>query len=174
MTTADEQAAGAGGTAVRTGADIESVSRNGLKQLVVKLRGRDEPAVNARVARCFPWSRPGEYLSILDADGRELALVRTLEELDAASRRVVEAEVHDKVFNPRIRKVVDRRDEFGVTSITAETDRGRVTFQLRSRDDVRVLSTTRALFRDADGNAYEVADLDELDAVSRRILDEYF
>ena len=61
-----------------------------------------------------------------------------------------------------------------MTSITAETDRGRVIFQVRTRDDVRVLSATRLLFRDADGNTYEVADSSALDAASRKFLQDYF
>jgi hypothetical protein len=49
-----------------------------------------------------------------------------------------------------------------------------VTFQVRSRDDVRVLSSTRALFRDADGNTYELADLNALDAAGQKWMQNYF
>lgn len=158
----------------RTGADVESVRRDAARQLVVTLKGRPEPAVNARAARCFPWSRPEEYVSLLDSAGHELALVKSLDELDPESRAIVLEELRDKIFNPRIRRVLGDRDEFGVVSITAETDRGTVTFQIRSRDDVRILSPTRALFRDADGNTYELADLRALDAAGRRALGAFF
>jgi len=153
---------------------IEKVSRNEIGQLVANVKGREVPVVDARVARCFPWSLPDRYIAIRDKDGKELALLDTLAELDAASRTVVEQELDDKVFKPAITRVVDHKSEFGVTSITVETHRGRVTFQIRSREDVRVLSPTRALFRDADGNTYELADLDALDSASRKILADYF
>ena len=78
------------------------------------------------------------------------------------------------VSDEQIRRIVDYKDEFGVTSIEAETDRGTVTFQVRTRDDVRVLSPTRALFRDADGNTYELADLSALDQSSQKYLQDYF
>jgi len=155
------------------GDSIERVVRNEIGQLVVHVKGRDEPVVDARVARCFPWSLPDSYISIRDKDGKEIVLVKELAELEPASREVIEQELRDKVFNPKIRRVVDYKSEFGVTSITAETDRGTVTFQLRSRDDVRTLSPTRALFRDADGNIYELADLNALDSASRKRLEEY-
>jgi hypothetical protein len=87
---------------------------------------------------------------------------------------LLEAELSDKVFNPKILKIVDYKDEFGVTSITAVTDRGEVTFQIRSRDDVRVLSPIRALFRDVDGNTYELADVTALDSAAQRNLQRYF
>ncbi|MFW5841465.1 MAG: DUF1854 domain-containing protein, partial [Planctomycetota bacterium] len=64
--------------------------------------------------------------------------------------------------------------EFGVSNIKARTDRGVVNFQVKSRDDVRLLSASRALFRDADGNIYELPDLNQLDSQSRRHLANYF
>jgi hypothetical protein len=154
--------------------NIERISHNKRKQLVVHMRGRDEPIVDARVIRCFPWSFPDSYISICDKDGKEIVLVKTLEELEPTSKKVIKEELRDKVFNPKIRHIVDYKSKFGVTSITAETDRGKVRFQIRSRDNIRVLSPTRALFQDADGNIYELTDLNALDPASRNRLEEYF
>jgi hypothetical protein len=155
-------------------ADIESITRNELRQLVVRLRGHGEAIVDARVARCFPWSLPGNFISLRTKDGKEIVLLKTTGELDEASRVPVEEELREKIFNPRILRVTDYRNEFGVVSVSADTDRGNVTFQIRSRDDIRVLSPTRSLFRDADGNTYELPDLNALDPVSRKHLQEYF
>ena len=150
------------------------VERNEAGLLVVHIPGRDEPVTDARVARCFPWSSPEINISIRDSEGKEVVMLKTLEELDPDSRRVVEEELSVRVFNPKIRRVVKIKHEFEVTSVAAVTDRGEVTFQIRSRDDVRVLSPTRALFRDVDGNTYEVADLTALDPVSRKHIEQYF
>lgn len=156
------------------GAAVKSIRRDELGRLVVCLEGRDEPLTDARVARCFPWSLPTCFISIRDKEGKEVTLLATLDELDETSRAVVEEELREKVLNPRILRIKEFKDEFGVASIHAETDRGDVTFQIRGRDDVRVLSPSRALFRDADGNTYEVADLHALDASSRKHLEPYF
>jgi hypothetical protein len=153
---------------------VRAITRNALGQLVADVAGRDEPVVDVRAARCFPWMLPDSYIAIRDKEGKELALLKTLDELDAASRQVVQQELREKCFSPRILKVLDYANEFGVVSITAHTDRGQVTFQIRSRDDIRVLSPTRALFRDADGNTYEVHDINAMDALSRKSLQEYF
>ena len=155
------------------GAALESVTRNPVGQLVVRLKGGAEH-VDARVARCFPWTLPDLYISIRDKDGKELCLVKTLEDLAPAGRELIREELEQKVFNPRILKVLDLKQEFGITSILAQTDRGQTTFQVRSRDDIRVLSAARALFRDADGNTYELHDLRALDAASRKHLAQYF
>ena len=83
-------------------------------------------------------------------------------------------ELREKVFVPKIRRITKYTAEFEVVYISAETDRGEVTFQIRDRDDVRLLSPTRALFRDVDGNVYEVEDISILDHTSRKHLDQYF
>jgi len=150
------------------------IERDAAGLLVVHIAGRDERIEDARVARCFPWSSPDKHISIRTHEGKEVAIIETLGELDHKSRRVVKEELAKRIFNPRIRRVVKVKREFEVTSITAETDRGEVTFQIRSRDDVRVLSPTRALFRDVDSNTYELADLNALDPASRKHLEEYF
>jgi hypothetical protein len=153
---------------------VVRVERNPKGELVVHFDGRDEPIVGAKIARCFPWSVPQAYISICDAEGKEVCLLGSLDELDDDSRAVAEAELRERVFNPAIRRITDFKHEFGITSITAETDRGEVSFQVRSRDDIRPLSPTRALFRDVDGNVYELPDLSALDRASQRHLQAYF
>lgn len=149
---------------------VERIVCDEAGELSVYLAGVDEPIVGASVARCFPWSLPEGFICIRHADGREIVLLDSLNDLDQASQEVVAGELRHKVFRPRITRVTSCRTEFGVTSISAETDRGEVTFQLGSRDDVQMLSPTRILFRDVDGNAYELADTKAVDAETRRRL----
>ena len=153
---------------------VERVERNADGQLVVHLAGRDEPIVDAKVARYFPWSLPEAYLSLLDSDGREVVMLTTLDGLDAETREIIEAELQERIFDPKILRVLRYKREFGISSITAETDRGEVTFTFRGRDDIRILSATRALFRDVDGNTYELPDLTQLDPASQRHLRPFF
>lgn len=154
-------------------ATVARLDRNGLGQLLVHLVGVPEPVVDAVAARCFPWSLPGGYVSVRTREGKEIALIKDPGTLDAASRTLLDEELRDKVFNPRILRITDHSREFGITSITAETDRGLATFQIRTRDDIRMLSLTRLAFRDADGITYEVADLPALDPRSRAVVEEY-
>ena len=155
-------------------ARVDRIERNAAGQLVVHLDGGDGPVVDVELARYFPWSMPEAYVSVRGADGREVAMLKSLDELDPASREVAEAELRDKVFNPKIRRILSYKHEFGITSITAETDRGEAIFQFRGRHDIRLLSRTRALFRDVDGNTYELQNFNELDPASRRYLQRYF
>lgn len=153
---------------------IESLQRNDAALLVLRVKGRAEPLEDVRVARCFPWSLPQSYVSIRSSDGKEICLVKDLAQLDEATRAVLEEELREKIFNPRILKVLSCKSEFGVSSLKVLTDRGEVSFQIRSRDDVRVLGAGRALFKDVDGNLYELHDVDALDPDSRKHFHQYF
>ena len=153
---------------------VRKLERNGKGQLLAYVEGRDDPLVDVHIRRYFPWSQPEYYFAICNADGKEFATLHTLHELDPGSREVAEAELAQKVFNPKITRVLSHKREFGLTTVTAETDRGQVTFQFNSREDVRILSPTRGLFRDINGNTLEVVDLEALDATSQRYLQRYF
>ena len=158
----------------RDGSNVERVERDAAGRLVLHLTGEPEPIADVRVARCFPWSLPDSFISIRDPEGKEILLLETLDELDEPARSLVAEELRDKIFSPRIRRVLEFKEEFGVTSVRADTDRGEVTFQIRSRDDIRVLSPVRALFRDVDGNTYDLPDHTALDPASRRYIQHYF
>jgi hypothetical protein len=141
---------------------------------VAHLAGDEAPVTDVKIARYFPWSMPEAYFSVRTGEGREIAMIADLDQLDPASREVVQAELRDKVFNPKILRILEYKHEFGITSITAETDRGQVTFQFRGRHDIRLLSPTHALIRDVDSNTYELPDYTALDPASQRYLQRYF
>jgi len=166
--TAPENAFGSGRIRVRR------IERNRSRQLVVYPERDGEAIVDAKLARCFPWTVPDAFISVLNGDGHEIALLKSLDELDPASREVAEAELRDKIFSPRIKRILECKHEFGISSFTAETDRGRVIFQIRGRDDIQLLSPTRVLFRDVDGNTYELPDFQQLDPASQKHLRQYF
>ena len=156
------------------GGRVSRIERNAAGQLVVHLAGGKPPVTDAKLTRYFPWSMPEAFISVRTSRGREVALLADLDQLDPASRAVVDAELRDKVFNPKLLRVMEYKHEFGISSMTAQTDRGQVILQFRGRQDIRLLSPTRALIRDVDGNTYELPDFDRLDPTSRGHLNRYF
>ena len=153
---------------------VARLSRDPAGRLMVHFEGDDEPVADVRLVRYFPWSMPDGHISVRTEQGRELAVIACCDELDSDSRQVLEAELRDKVFNPRILRVLEFSHEFGISSVRAETDRGEVTFQFRGRNAFRMLSPTRALIRDVDSNTYELPDYNRLDPASKRHLRRYF
>ena len=123
--------------------------------------------------RGFPISDPDRWISICDAQGRELAYVEDLSALPAETRSVLERDLARREFVPLIRRILSVPADTEPTQWEVETDRGATRFMLNTGDDVRRLSADRALVIDSQGVRYLVDDLSQLDATSRRILERY-
>jgi len=141
--------------------------------LVFRTDPQAEPIAGVRVVRCFPWSLPDRYISILDKDGNELFLFRTLDEAEPETRRLIEEELQKQEFVPRITAILSVDDQFDVLAWKVQTDRGPVELQIKSTEDIRRLDEKRVLIKDHAGGLFEVPDITQLDARSRRFIEDY-
>jgi hypothetical protein len=128
-------------------------------------------ATDVRIRRSFPWSEPGKYISIRNSDGKELLMVHDLASLDVDRRSFIERELARGSFVPRIIKIDDIDTRYGLQKWTVQTDRGPAEFRVQEREDIRFLNDGRFRIKDADGNVYEMAKFDELDAESQKNLE---
>ncbi|RYD46223.1 MAG: DUF1854 domain-containing protein, partial [Verrucomicrobiaceae bacterium] len=48
---------------------------------------------NARIRRAFPLSTPDQHLSLQGSDGKEIAMLRGIESVEASSRRLLDEEL---------------------------------------------------------------------------------
>ena len=121
--------------------------------------------------RLFPVSRAAEYITLLDADGKEIAIIRAMANLDADSNRVVSASLGDYYLVPEITKILSVTEKYGNLHWSVETDRGHKEFDIRNRNhDIKVYSDGRVRVRDSDDNRYTIADYRKLDGHSIRQL----
>lgn len=119
----------------------------------------------------FPFSEPDRFISVREPEGDEIALIKDLSELDAASQDAIREELRWRYYTPKIQRIISYKEEFGHTYWEVETNRGRHKFVTRGRDQtVRRISENRTLILDVSGNRYEIADLEQLDARSRDYL----
>lgn len=153
------------------GPDSVRIWRDTFRRLHVEVAGRGE-YVDVRPARAFPISGAANYVSFLDDDDREKVLLRDPEGLDPESRRVLEEELARQYFVPKITFVYDIEDSHGAARWEVETDRGYRVFDIRDREDVRVIKGRRILLQDADGNRFEIEDIEQLDPRSRQLVDK--
>ena len=128
----------------------------------------DETAV--RVRRCFPWSEPGRFLSLRDADDEEVALVERLEDLNGGSRALLEEAVAEAGFVMEVLRIVEVDEEVEIRIWRVETRQGPRTFQTRLDDWPSEVPGGGVVIRDVAGDLYHVADPDGLDAASREWL----
>ena len=119
--------------------------------------------------RLFPVSRIDEYITLLDTDGKEVAVIRKMTDLDAESKEVIEYSLNDYYLVPHITRIVSITEKNGKIHWIVETDRGYKEFDVRNRNhDVRVYSDSRVRVRDSDDNRYIISDYRTLDAHSKR------
>ena len=124
----------------------------------------EQSFLKTSVFRVFPLSHPNQYFSIQDNDGKEAGILKSLDNLDADSRRLIEQELHRRYFVPvihRIRSVIER---FGTVEWNVDTDRGPWRFTTRDlRDNALRLGGGRYILPDVDENRYEIPDSSRLD-----------
>ena len=121
----------------------------------------------------FPMTRPNEYISLLEDGNREVAVIRSLQELSAESAQALEDCFREIYLIPKIRKVTHCSAKFGTMNFTVETDKGIVSFRIRNTNsDIKTLGN-RILFRDSNDNRYELPDIRKLDAQSLKLLYPY-
>ena len=118
--------------------------------------------------RLFPVSRPGEYITLLDDDGVERAVIRHLTDVTKDARKIIGQSLDDYYLIPRITRIVSVSEKYGTLRWTVETDRGPRAFDIRNRNhDIRVYPDGRVRVRDSDDNRYVIDDYRALDHGSR-------
>lgn len=123
--------------------------------------------------RAFPLSDPRAQVSILSADGQELAWIPRLDDLPSETRAILEAELAQRHFLPVVHRVTRLTGQVEPTECEVETDRGTVTFQIKGEEDVKRFPGGRVLITDANGVRYLIPNVAQLDATSRRFLERY-
>ena len=119
--------------------------------------------------RLVPVSRIDEYITLLDEEGKEVAVIRNLTDIDPASKEVIDYSLSDYYLVPHILKILSITEKNGKIHWIVETYRGYKEFDVRNRNhDVRVYSDGRVRVRDSDDNRYIISDYRKLDKHSQR------
>ena len=139
----------------------------------MRVEYRDQVHDNVRAYRCFPISRPSEFIALWTGDSalehKEIGMVRRLKELLPSSRLAVGHELTKRYFIHYIQKIVDIKEEMGFLVWNVETDKGQMEFMTRRFDRNSVIEggTNGHIIEDVDNNRYEIEDLDTLDPQSK-------
>jgi len=138
--------------------------------LKLKIEGETEYQIQ-RVVRVFPITMPWNYIAFKDVNDREIGILRSVNELDKDSAQVLKEELEKTYFIPKITKIYDIKDNFGVFVWRTKTNKGPRTFEVVSREDIKKISIDRVLIKDGDGNLYDIPNIKNLDKRSLILLD---
>jgi hypothetical protein len=140
-------------------------------QVCVCRDGETEP-VPVKVVWMRPVSGVGQEVALLDEKKREVAMLRSLDELDTGSRAIAEEELQRRYLMAKIHRVINAWAQLGTRYLHVETDRGVRQFVIKNPNrDLIWLSSDHIVIRDTLGNRYEIASLAGLDAASRARLE---
>ena len=129
---------------------------------------------NLEPRRLFPVTGLEKYVTLLDSAGVEQAIIRDLNTLPPKERKIIEECLNEYYLVPKISKIIDCSEKYGVLNIQAETDRGEVLIEIRNvLSGLKLMYGTRVLLRDHNDNRYEIPDLQQLDKNSRMMIDLY-
>lgn len=127
------------------------------------------------IKRAFPLSQSEQFLSIQDAEGKEIGVLKHLSELDPSSRKLVEADLDRRYFTPKISRLVNLKQDGGMWTFNVETSRGPSEFYVRNwRDSSSEIAPGRFLIQSVDGKRYEVPNFNALDQKSQIMLEQLF
>lgn len=149
-----------------------AIERDPFGRLVVRLADGTEHVAVVPV-RAFPIGAPDEGLSLMSADGHEIAWVESLAALGPAARALVEADLASREFVPEIRAIRSVSSFSTPSTWHIDTDRGDTELVLKGEEDIRRLGRTSLLIADRQGVHYLVRDLARLDRASRKLIDRF-
>lgn len=125
--------------------------------------------------RAFPVKAPEHGISLLNADGKEVAWIDHLADVPEPAQGLLREELVQREFMPVIERIESVSSYATPSTWQVRTDRGLTSFVLKGDEDIRRLGHHNALLiADAHGIQYLVRDQFALDAHSKRILDRFF
>ena len=114
--------------------------------------------------RLFPVSAKQRYISLIDEERKEVAIITDATKLDEQSYKALEQSLSDYYILPKIQKVNFISWKHGTLTVIAVTDYGECTFKVRSRpQNIKRLADGRVLIRDINDNRYEIIDSSKMD-----------
>jgi hypothetical protein len=131
--------------------------------------------IEVRVRRAFPFSASKQYLSVQDASGAEIGILRDPDELDQESKQLLEDELDRRYFTPKILGIEGLRNDGGMWTFNVRTQRGQSEFYVRNwRDSSHEIAPGRFQIYSVDGQRFEIPDYEGLDARSKTLMDQLF
>jgi hypothetical protein len=124
--------------------------------------------------RAFPFEDKFEYISVDDKDGKEIALIKNINDLDENQRKYITDELERKYYSPTILKILTMKERYGFSYWKVLTDTGERSFTIQDTyRSIHKINTEHVFITDVDGNRYDIPDLESLDHKSYKKIELY-
>lgn len=129
----------------------------------------------AFLCRQFPFDLEWEFISVMNADGEELGIVRDIANFREETREMLRSELLRRYYSPVIERILSVKERYGFSYWKVVcTGEGEVSFTLHDtyRSIIRA-SENRILLLDVNGNRFEIPDVMLLDRKSYKKIELY-
>jgi len=148
------------------------LQRNSFGKLVLR-NETGETFDGVSPVRAFPIQSPLEGISLVTNDGREVAWIDRLSDLEQAKRELILGELEGREFMPEIQNIQSVSSFALPCTWRVSTDRGDTEFVLKGDEDIRRIGASSLLISDNHGIQFLIRDMFGLDRHSRKILDRF-
>ena len=153
--------------------DMARFTRKDITHVDMELYG-GKTFENLEPRRLFPLSGKDKYITLLNGEGIEEAVIRDIRTLPKESRELIEDCLREYYLIPKVEKIWDIESKFGTVTLLVDTDRGPARVELNANlHGLKLLYGGRVLMRDRNDNRYEIPDLTKIDKRSRQLIDSY-
>lgn len=148
------------------------LTRNAFGRLVFS-RADGETHEGIIPVRAFPIQAPESGISLMSAEGHELAWLDSLASLPDATRELIEDELASREFMPEIHAIRQVSSFATPSTWQVATDRGDTAFVLKAEDDIRRIGAATLMIADSHSIHFLIRDIHALDKHSRKLLDRF-
>jgi hypothetical protein len=126
---------------------------------------------NLEARRLFPITGLLKYITLLDKDDKEIAVIRDITTLMEDSKIAVLKALNEYYLIPKITNIIDAYQKQGLYKMVVDTDRGCFNFDVNNHyHDIEIFYDGRVLIRDSSDNRYEIPNWYKLDKKSIQFL----
>ncbi|WP_419874687.1 DUF1854 domain-containing protein [Candidatus Pristimantibacillus sp. PTI5] len=119
------------------------------------------------LARCFPYTKPGKFISVRSADGSEIAMIQDVNFLAEESLQAVREELDRNYMIPVIKQILSVRKRGSEWHLQVDTNYGPAALDLENlHENIQPVTDSRWLVTDREGRRFELSDPGQMDARS--------
>lgn len=146
--------------------------RNNNGFLTLSLNDEDKGRV--KLSRSYPFSKPTEYICVMDLEDNEIGILRDIAELDEISEKEAKTELDTRYFCPTITEIKSIKEKMGHFHFETKIGDKEKNFTVKNiTRNIRFAGEDTLLIFDMDGNRFIMPEFSKTDIKSKRLLEPY-
>ena len=146
--------------------------RNANGFLGLELRGEYHKRV--QLSRALPFSAPEQYICVADMEGKEIAVLESLDDFEAGQKELLEAELGIRYFYPIVTQVKSIKEKMGSYYLDLAIGEYKKTIAVKDiSKNLKQLGGGKIVLTDVDGNRFMIPDVYQIQKKSLQMMEPY-